>query len=392
MRHLFIISIALFCACHAPVAPVTTTTTTAVFADTSIYTESSVLAKVKSMTGKNGTAEKFFLQANDAYRKQKRLSAAIALYKKSIVIQPTARAYFELGNALGDANKLDEASDAYSIAVSLDYEPLSKLNYNRACIYSRLKNAKDSRECLGFAIESGYTNMKQIMEDKDLAWLRTHDGDAFEINIREAVAEAGDDESSTLSGNAGNVMLWSMFIKEFKQLSFPILLNSKFPLDLSEENELSYDYYFFIPEMRDDRFSRDVGTEYYHVGLAQKTDSFQTVIYASVGEAMDEDTVKVIPPAYYIASYDSKGKQRGKLLLAGREMLDKPDNECTIAGNGDIEIAQFQLKYEKDPDKAGYFENKITGRTFVSKQLYHLGPDGQFMKQDAPPSAQLGMY
>ncbi|SFE69965.1 Tetratricopeptide repeat-containing protein [Chitinophaga sp. CF118] len=321
---------------------------------------------VHETTGKNNDADKLFLNAIDSYRNKKNPAGSIKLFKQSIVLKPQAKSYYELGNALFDMKKLKEAMQAYVIAELLDYKPLHKVLYNMACVYSIAGDATSARYCLISAIEFGYSNVKNIYADEDLAYLRSK-GD-FNNYVNAALSGATDPEK----------LQWNLFWHEFKPLEFPLVLDMKYGANLGEDY-ISYDYERFVPEMRDGQFSREVGSEYYHVGLVKNSDSVKTLIYAIREVMMSE----MAPPAYYIVSFDKQGKLIDKLLIAGQLKLDEPFKVATLAENGTIQVGLFKQVYEKDPESAGYDDNKLLESKELDKENYTISSDGHFVKQQA---------
>jgi len=359
---LFIASAALF-ACNTSEKKKSATSAIHLTAD-NLYDKDTVLLITQDATGKNAEADKLFLDGIDSYRNKKNPAGGVALFKKSILQKPQAKSYYELGNALFDIKKFKEATKAYQVAELLDYKPLHKVLYNMACAYSILEEDSIARYYLISAIEFGYSNVKNLYADKDLEYLRSK-GD-FNSYVTAALGGATDPEK----------LQWNLFWHEFKPLEFPVKLDLKYADKLGEDY-ISYEYERFVPEMRNSQFSRDVGSEYYHVGLVKGSDSVKTLIYAIRDVIMDE----MAPPAYYIVSFDKKGKQIDKLLIGGHEKLDEPFKVATITQNGTIQVGLFKQVYEKDPDTAGYQDNKLVDSKELDKENYTIAADGHFIKQ-----------
>lgn len=316
--------------------------------------------------GKNATADKLFLEGVNIYRNKKQPLESIELFKKSILLKPQAKTYYELGNALFDVKKLPEAIQSYGIAEVLDYKPLHKVLYNMACAYSLQKDASSAKYYLVAAIEFGYSNVKNIYADKDLSYLRGQ-GD-FSGYVNTSLSGATDPEK----------LQWNLFWHEFKTLKFPVHLDMKYAEKLGEDY-ISYEYERFVPEMRNEQFSREVGSEFYHVGLVKGSDSVKTLLYAVRDVMMSEAAA---PTTYYIVSFDKKGKLIDKLLIGGHAKLDEPFKVATIEENGTIQIGLFKQIYEKDPDTAGYVDNKLVESKELDKENYKISEDGHFVKLD----------
>lgn len=340
---------------------------TAVISEDQIFNKELILSTGLFKEGKNKISDKYFLKGVDAYRNKKNPGEGVKLFKQSIIEQPQARAYFELGNALADLNKLSDAASAYQIAEALDYKPTSKVLYNLACVYSRAEDERSARYYLISAIEFGYSNAKNIYEDKDLEYLRNNAYD-FKSVVTAALSGATDPDK----------LQWNLFWHEFKPVSYPLVLDEKYGSKLGEDY-ISYEYERFVAEMRDNsRFSRDVGFEFYHVGLAKATDSIKTLIYAVKNVIMGGEA----PPDYYIVSFDHVGKLIDKLQIGGHKKLSEPFRVATLKQNGDIEVGLFKQVYKKNPEEEGYEDNEVVDVQFLEKQFYSISDDGHFVKKD----------
>ncbi|KAA2245088.1 hypothetical protein F0L74_03765 [Chitinophaga agrisoli] len=329
-----------------------------------MYDRDSVLLVVKEGPGKEEEADRLFLQAIDAYRNKKKAGSSIGLFRQSILLQPQAKAYYEMGNALMDEGNVAEAVKAYAIAETLGYSPLYKVLYNQACAWSRLKNREKAGYYLVSAIEFGYSNLKNIQNDPDLQYLRA-ETDAFGKIVSNAFSGATDPEK----------LEWNLFTHEFALLDLPVTLDANYGKKLKGQF-ISYDYERYVPEMRDGKFSRDVGSDFYYVGLVKGTDSIKTLVYAVRDLSLDEEAC----PAYYIASFNAYGKLIDKLLIGGHLTLEDPLKVATIQENGVIEVSEFVQRYEKDPKEEGYRDNKIIENKALDQLHYGIADDGRFIK------------
>lgn len=377
MRYVILLAagVSLF-ACNAPTRPSAEKTDPqykgqgqfpATLREDQIFDKTMALGASRNNAGKNKISDRYFLKGVDMYRNQRNPEEGVKLFKQSIMEQPQARAYFELGNALADLNNLKDAAAAYEIAEALDYKPTSKVLYNLACVYSRAEDEKSARYYLVSAIEFGYSNAKNIYADKDLEYLRQNMYD-FKSTVNAALSGATDPDK----------LHWNQFWHEFKPVSYPLVLDEKYSSKLGEDY-ISYEYERFVAEMRDnDKFSREVGFEFYHVGLAKATDSVKAVIYAVKNVIMGGDT----PPEYYIVSFDHVGKLIDKLAIGGHKKLADPFRVATLTENGNIEIGLFEQEYERDPEKEGYENNDLVDVKLLEKQLFSITDDGHFVRKD----------
>jgi hypothetical protein len=376
MRYVLLLAagISLF-ACKAPNNKTNTETEadqsgkSAGLSESDIYDKGAVFSFLKANKGKNKRSDKYFLDGVDMYRNRKDASKAIALFKKSIMEQPQARTYFELGNALAEEERLADAALAYQIAENLDYKPTSKVLYNLACVYSKAQNSEAATYYLISAIEFGYSNVKNIYADKDLAWLRGYGN----FNNTVATALSGATDPSKLQ--------WNLFWHEFKPVSYPLVLDENYGKQFGEDqgDYISYEYERYVAEMRNNaKFSREVGFEFYHVGLAKNTDSIKTLIYAVRNVIMGGTP----PPEYYIVSFDNTGKLIDKLLIGGHSKLAEPFRVAKLTENGNIEVGLFKQVYKKNPEEEGYEDNELIENKFLNKEFYAISEDGHFVKKD----------
>lgn len=323
-------------------------------------------------------ADRLFRQAIDKYRNEKDPAAALPLFRQSILKAPRAAAFFEYGNALSELGNGDkslqsdmstrQALQAYHIAEMLGYKPLSKLLYNTACIYAKHNQTDSAFHFLVSAIEFGYTNTDQIYNDKDLANLRAIRWQ-FDREVNAALSGASDPEK----------LLWKLFARGFQPLELPVVFDLHYVEGKTFE-DVTYDFEKFIPEMRNAKFSRDVGSEYYYVGSVQSTPQFTLLTYAVRDVMMDEDA----PLCYYLVSFDASGKLLDKLIVGGHRILDEPFRVGRITGNGDVEVKNFAVRYEKDPAKEGYTDNKMAEMNEVSVEYFAITPEGRITPKSAP--------
>lgn len=342
----------------------------------SLYNADSVKWVAANSPEKNNAAEKEFLKAIDEFRNKKNAAGSIDKFTKSILLQPQAKTYYELGNALMETHQLADAIQAFNMAELLDYKPISKLLYNKACAYSLSKKTDSCRYYLIAAIEFGYNNMNNAMKDPDLKYFREED---YSAQSQILTAFSGSGEPGKLE--------WNLFAKQFKQLPIPLTIDKAYAKELGK-NFISYDFELYVAEMRDSKFSRDVGSSFFYVGTVKKMDAFKTLIYAVNDEISEEGSTEDADHAYYfMASYDNSGKLIDKLLVAGQPNFDEPYRVVTIASNTDFELTDYKVEYEKDPAKEGFINNPEKSRTEIKKASYYITEDGHF----APKTQQLAL-
>lgn len=339
--------------------------------DDNMFIRDSVLA-VMADAGKSidPRAEKLFSKGLTAYRKQKDYSTAIRLLKESIRVRPTARSYFEMGNAAADMDSLEMAERAYKMAELLNYSPLNKVLYNLACVQSRSDDPWAAEQSLVAALELGYNNLDNIYKDKDLDNVRKS---GFSSGVRRAIAGLGDPDK----------LQWNIFYRQFEALNMPLQIDFNYRNSLTETKTLGYDFDRFVNEMRESRFSRGDGNIYYRVGIVKNTDSVKALIYAVKNVMLSDDG----PATFYLASYNAAGKLIDKKVVGGHIMLDKPFAVAVFQESGDFAIQHFNVKYEMGEGNEEDVIKGIAEQTALNKELYTIADDGHFENR----STELGM-
>jgi tetratricopeptide (TPR) repeat protein len=115
----------------------------------------------------------FWNKAQTEHRKLKKYDTSIDLYLKAINLYPKPEYYFEMGNAYIDLKQYSKAILSYRFAVKLDIDKKDKIYYNAACAASLDNQIDNAYEYLEKAMEYGYNNHSQILNDSDLINLRT---------------------------------------------------------------------------------------------------------------------------------------------------------------------------------------------------------------------------
>lgn len=339
--------------------------------ESGIYNVDTVRSYLAGAADQSKEADRIFLQAIDVYRNQKNAGGSIALFKKSILLRPQAKAYYEMGNAFLDlrGKHLQEAVSAYNMADLLDHKPMSRLLYNTACAYALMNNTDSAFYYLVSAIEFGYSNADHIYKDKDLASLRENIHE-FDSKVMAALSGASDPDK----------LMWAQFSREFRSVEFPLVVDAKYAKSIQSQ-EISYEFERFVPEMRDVKFSRDVGRIFYYAGKIRKGDGYETLLYAVRDVMMDMEA----PPCYYLASFSGSGKLIDKVMVAGRQTLDEAFRVATLQGNGEVEVRLFNVKYAKDPAESGFENNEIVEQQETGMEYYTILDDGKIQKKGQAP-------
>lgn len=309
-------------------------------------------------------AGKLFLDAIDQYRNQKNTRKAKELFLQSLAQYPTSRGYYELGNVCTDRKQYGEAIVSYKMAEALGYQPQSKLLYNMACAYSLQGKPDTARQYLEYAIEAGYSNMEHIVNDPDLAKARIDNEYLFRKVYTDAMSGSSDPAA----------LLWQSFKREFRAAAFPLVLNEQTRTQLGDASFISYDFERFISEMRDTRFSREVGKEFYPLARLEGNERYTALVYAVVEGVMGDDA----PVGYVLVSFDGRGGLIDKMHVGGQVEYGGLSKVATIQSNLHFEVKEFKAIYKNDPETAGYYDNPIVRRELQGSKNYRISGNGKF--------------
>lgn len=330
-----------------------------------IFDRDSVQLFLELQNDNQPSANTIFLSAIDQYRNKKDAKGAIDLFVQSICISPDAKSYYELGNALLDNKEYTSALKAYDMAEQFGFEPLSKLLYNMACAHSLSRNYSGAIEYLEYAIEAGYSNKEQIFTDPDLSYIRERD------YYKYAVVKA-------LSGtsNEGD-LLWQSFKREFRNAEFPVVINYETQNLLADAAYISYDFEKFVSEMRDGKFSREVGKEFYYYVLLESNDNYNALVYAVRNVMAGENA----PYGYMLITCTNTGKLIDKMHIGGRLTMADLFKACTINENLFFEIKEYRYTYKDDPEEKGYENNPVINTELVTTEKYSINNSGDISKE-----------
>lgn len=310
-------------------------------------------------------AKTTFLNGVDLYRNKKDAEGAVGEFVRSISISPDAKSYYELGNALLDNKDYKTALKAYTMAEQLGFEPLSKLLYNMACVHSLNGEDYKSLQYLEYAIEAGYSNKEQIFTDPDLANLRKDD--YYKHSVVRALGGAG---------YQGDV-LWESFKREFHPAEFPVVINSETQNLFASASSISYDFEKYVSEMRDGKFSREVGKEFYYYVALGGNESYTALVYAAKNIMAGEHA----PCSYMLITCNDAGKLIDKMEVGGHMTMEDLFKVCTINENLFLDVREYRHIYRDDPEEKGYIDNPVVDMQLVNTEKYSISEKGKILKE-----------
>jgi hypothetical protein len=346
---------------HAVIA----SSATEVLSDKYLYNSDSIQACLRR-SGVSGAlqAKKMFLKAIDLYRNQKNAAASIEFFQRSVRIWPDAKSYYELGNALMDANDYAQSLKAFDIALNLQFIPASSCLYNMACAYSMEMDSMLAFTYLNIALDSGYANKKQLLRDPDLEFVRKSN------TFRSMIVEHFNDKDDIRD------FLFNDFL-----LSFPTL-PSCYQRDLKDAGKydltkaLNYDFASFIPGMINNQFSREVLSEYEALGKKELEKQITLVAYSAIQTISDT----LLPVNTYLITYDSTGTQLDTKLFSCY-----CDPHTIITGKLDssnvLTVTELSQEWKFDPDDKGYAGNGVAGVKKKKEEKFRI-TGGKFIPLD----------
>lgn len=312
-------------------------------------------------------ANELFLKGLNSFRNNNNLDSANYYLVASILKEPSAKAYFELGNVYMDKKEYDKAISAYGVAEQLDYEPFSKILYNKSCIYSLQDKQEMAGQYLEYALQAGYINIDHIQKDKDLEKLR--ESSYFKPAVDKGLRGMSD----------GDNLFWLQFKKLFAMTNIPLKLQPEMSPEMLEAlNYISYDYEKYISEMRDEKFSREVSKGFFYYAKPYENENFVAVVYIVKEEFMGE----YAPLTYMLATYTHEGKLIDKQEIGGRSSLSEAIRFTTLNKNMTINCELRKPKYEKDPNEYGYYENKMISSELIGTQKFKISAKGEIIVGD----------
>lgn len=310
-------------------------------------------------------ANTLFLKGLNAFRNDKNIDSADYYFRASLLKEPTAKAYYELGNLYMENSNFDRALLSYDLAEKLNYEPFSKILYNKSCLYSLQKKSELSGQYLEYAIQAGYNNLDHIGKDSDLSNLRK--SHYYSQAINKGLRGVSNSEN----------LFWLQFKKIFTKPQLPQKL---LPHIAANENEaltyISYEFERFIAEMRDEEFSREVSKGFLQYSIPYETEKFVAIVYVVRDEFMGE----FAPLLYRMATFTHEGILIDKKEVAGREYLDKPLMESVLNEDMSIDIHILEPTYEKDPSDKGYYDNPIISTQKIGERRLRLTDNGKIVE------------
>lgn len=344
---------------------------------TSIYFIDSV--RMAAAGGDEKAARKLLDQAADLYKKGPDTAHSIELFKQSILVKPTARAYYDLAGALLSTRQYNEGLQALSMAEGLGYSPMANVMFRYAYAYANkpddtgsMPNSGDVVRYMELAIQMGYAHPRQFLQ-RDL--------------FPDAARKTDYDVVYTNALSGGPVRdparpLWDAYEGQFPEIGLPLVIDLPWMQNHKLDASIDYQYEKFIPDMRDAKFSREGGANYYYAALIHKDPAFVALLYGEVDDMVEGDESQL--PLYTLVTYDRQGKLIDQLVVAGRKVLSDPFLVFSIQPDLKFHIQGFTDIYKNNPDSVGYNDNEIIRKNPGSPEDFQITANGKLQRTDAP--------
>ncbi len=304
-------------------------------------------------------SKRLFLLAIDFYKNKKNKKDAIPAFKKSIMLFPDAKAYYELGNLLYENNQYEECIKSYQMAVNMDYSPLANPYFNMACAGASSENSGSVYSYLDNAFKNGFNDSARYVNDSHLTSIRneTYYRDFLFSNFSKGVKEEN--------------IKYELFLKGFYTLDLPYSIPPEKVNEYSNNNYIGYDFSDYIEEMENVSFGRDVSNEFCSVGILKQTNNYTALLYSSVEMGMGD----VYAPVYtMLATYNPKGE-----LISKKVFACQCSGEKIKTGSYDgnvVTVTEETVIWEKPFDSVSPDENKITRYEPVETTKYIIDESG----------------
>jgi len=338
---------------------------------------------VSIFSGDKEAAKKKFLTAIDLYRNQKnKLPESITAFKASLLLSPDAKTYFELGNALLDSRQYDESLKAFLMAEKLDYNPMANVMYKLAMAHAGLafqssdvtRTREDSAALhyMQISLQMGYARPTDFLKDSIF-----NPGEGSNWELMEVY-------KNTMSGNKDpQKMLWENFESGFAPVQLPLVINTVWIQQHPLDEAIGYDYEKYVPEMRDNKFSREVENEYYYFAKIKNDSASIALMYAGKNTWL-EDANGNRPTYFFLATYSPTGKLIDKMLVAGQRSFTDPFKVLNLKENLNFEVKDYKNIFKNDPEKGGYENNYVVKSELLGSTNYRIAPGGRFEKINPP--------
>jgi len=337
-------------------------------------------------------SRQLFLHGIDLYKNQKNAEvAAVSFFRRSILVFPDAKAYYELGCALTDAgfknqgsekeDELKEALKSLEMANNLNFEPKAMIYYQLACAQNLLEGIDTSLDeqndnmmgwsaCisdLNEAFLDGFSDTTMLKKDGRINdVLSTKQYKRMLLSI------------TALKADSKHQGLFDLYKKAFPQIQQPFAVGAEQVEMKDYKQSISYDFAKFIPEMENTEFGRSVSNDYFYVGRLAETPLYTALLYTSIsfmGEEMQPVYTKLV-------TYTPEGKIIDSRIFACQASAEKI--KTGRIENNEITLEDLKRNWKYPYDKTREDSNKVSGYESIAKATFMLNDSGRIVPKSVP--------
>lgn len=308
------------------------------------------------------SSRQVFLRGIDLLKNSRNIKSAIAVLQQSLSLYPHANGYYELGNAYLEDMTPHLALQSFQLAEIMDYKPLGNVFYKQASCYAAMDSSDKMYAYIRYAVQNGFADKRKMLNDVHFA---RHKNDQHLLTTY----------NEAMSGNGNpDEILWQGYSNDFKQASFPFVADTGTIKKIGDPQIISYDYEKFVPEMRDNKFSREVGNEYLYVARISQTELCHVVLYGCRSYESEG------APVYYIlASFNPKGILIDKMIVGGAKTFDENFKVFTAKNKQQFQVEEYKNTYEKNPEEEGFGGNRVVSRQRITSKHFLIDANGRFI-------------
>lgn len=319
---------------------------------------------------------KYFLEGIDYYRNKKMPAMAVRQFKKSLLIIPDPKVYYELGNALVANHNLKEAMEAYGMAAVTGFEPRSGAYLKTAAAsYMLYKRENIADRYIGatlYNLEKVITyagRLDTVSLYKDPVWA----GIQNEPKFREMLISIEARNLNSLDGS-----LFGLFKRSFTTDVSNLEIAPE-AVDMGAYTQsISYEFEQYVPEMQNATFGREVNNDFFYVGKVKETADYVALMYTSVTFSGEE-----MQPTYtHLVVYNNLGNIVSSKIVSCQCTPEKI-KRCII--NGDkITVEDYKRVWEKPFQSEGFENNRIQEHQLQNKAVFRITESGEIVDEDVP--------
>jgi hypothetical protein len=187
-------------------------------------------------------------------------------------------------------------------------------------------------------------------------------------------------DTSVLDGGPGinsERSLWDAYENQFPEMALPLTIDSRWTEGHPLGADISFSFEKFIPEMRQAKFSREGGDNYYYIAQVHKDAKFVAVVYCIRDETEDGNGT----PLFILATYNGQGTIIDRMPVAGRYDLTKNFLSFLIRPNLSFQVQEFKDVFKDSPDSAGYDSSNVDRQDPLPAVDYQITAAGKIEKK-----------